>query len=235
MKKILSMAVAVLLACTAFAEDYNRITLAYQGLDFSISNRTPSVGRDGALDGFKLGYTHGFGLSSKAPVFLEVGADVSFNISDADVTILSTSLEGVKYNRRVNTCGITIPVSLGYKFSFKNKMWLEPYAGACFKFNIMGKTKYDYADNSGIKDADMNWFKEADMSIEDEFGPDKMMLNYMGGSACKRAQFGGQFGVNLGYKHVNLNVGYQIHSQLQKSATVKVNTNALTVGIGYTF
>lgn len=234
MKKILSMAVAALLACTAFAENYDRVTLAYQSLDFRTSNDYPSVGKDGTLDGVKLGYTHGFGLCSKAPVFLEVGADFNFNMSSADVTILTAPLDGVKYSSRVMTCGITVPVSLGYKFSFKNKMWLEPYAGICLKVNIMGKTKYDWADTD-LYDVNMDWFKKADMGFESQISSEEEGHIYLGGSACNRAQFGGQVGVNLGYKHVNLNVAYQMHTQLQKSQYVKVNTNALTVGVGYTF
>lgn len=159
MKKILSMAVAALLACTAFAENYDRVTLAYQSLDFRTSNDISSVAKNGTLDGVKLGYTHGFGLTSKAPVFLEVGADFNFNISVAENTILTTPQ--MKFDSRVMTCGITVPVSLGYKFSFKNKMWLEPYAGICLKVNIMGKTKYDWADTDQY-DVNMDWFKKAD-------------------------------------------------------------------------
>lgn len=237
MKKILSLVVVALLACAAHAEGYNRITLGYQSLDFHSNSDINSVASHGTVDGAKIGYTHGFGLCGEKPLFLEVGADFNFNTSLSEVTFLSSPLTGIKFDSRSTTCGITIPVSLGYKFSFNNKMWIEPYAGVNLKVNIMGKTKNDYSDASGLQDADMNWFNVADMSRDDVAGTgdDKTYYNYMGEAACKRAQFGGQFGVNVGYKRVNLNVAYQLHTPIQKIDDFKVSTRALTVGVGYNF
>lgn len=236
MKKILSMAVAALLACTVHAEDYNRVTLGYQSLDLHNNTNIKSLASDGALDGFKLGYTHGFGIAGETPLFLEVGADFNFNTSKTESTYLSDPVEGIQFDTRSTTCGITIPVSLAYKFSFQNGMWLEPYAGINLKLNLMGKTKTTFKNAPSMKDADMNWFKAEDMSLEDvSEGEGGIYYNNMGGAACKRFQFGGQVGVNVGYKRVNLNVAYQMHTPLQKAGGFKINTRALTVGVGYNF
>lgn len=233
MKKILSMAVAALLACTAHAEDYNRVTLGFQTLDLHNNTSISSIASDGVLDGFKVGYTHGFGLSSETPLFLEVGADFNFNTSDTESTYLTDNLAGLQYNSRNTTCGITIPVSLGYKFSLGDNVWLEPYAGINLKANLMGKTKKDFENAPGMKDTEMDWFNTADMSNRELAGG--LYINYLGGAACKRFQFGGQVGVNVGYKRVNLNVAYQMHTPLQKAGDFKINTRALTVGVGYNF
>lgn len=237
MKKFLSIAIAALLACTAHAQDYNRVTVGFQSLDLHNNTNITSIASEGTMDGFKVGYTHGFSLGKETPLFLEVGADFSYNISSSEVTYLSSPLTGVQYDRRNTTCGITVPVSLGYKFSFQNGMWLEPYAGVNMKVNLSGKTKHEFKNAPGMKDADMDWFKTEDMSRDDlaGSGDDLLYYNNLGNAACRRVQFGGQVGVNVGYKRMNLNVAYQMHTNLQNANNFKINTRALTVGVGYNF
>lgn len=238
MKKIFSLAVAALFVCTANAQDYNRVTVAYQNLDLNNNTNISSVASIGDMDGFKVGYTHGFNLTSKAPLYLEVGADFIFNIHSSDVTYTEGAgiMTNVKAKHTGTTCGLTIPVSLAYKFNLGEKWWIEPFAGANVKFNFTGRTKYKYTNVVGLQDADMDWFKEEDMSRDDLApGEGGSYYNYLGGEACKRVQFGGQFGVNVGYKRFNLNVAYQIHSTLQKTDNFTVNTRAFTFGVGYNF
>lgn len=236
MKKILSVAVAAMLVCTANAQDYNRVTVGYQSLDLHNNTNIQSIASHGTLDGFKLGYIHGFNLDDDTPLFLEVGGDVNFNTHVSDVTYLSEPLRGVEYKSRSTNIGITVPVSLAYKFSFRNGMWLEPYAGVCLKVNLRGKTKNEFKADYGLKDANMDWFNSEDMSSEDvSFGDGGSYYNNMGNAACKRVQFGGQVGLNIGYKHVNLNVAYQMHTVLQKAENFNINTRAFTVGVGYNF
>ena len=145
-------------------------------------------------------------------------------------------MSGVKYKRTNSTCGITVPISLAYKFELTNGMWIEPYAGVCLKYNVSGKTKHKFKNAPSLKNASMNWFNKSDMSKEDiSDGEGGILYNYQGGAACKRFQFGGQVGLNIGYKSVNLNVAYQMHTPLQKTHDFKINTRAFTVGVGYNF
>lgn len=236
MKKIFSLTVAALLACTVFAQDYNRVTIGYQSLTPHNNTKFISIASDGTLDGFKIGYTHGFSLASEAPFYLEVGADFNYNGSSSDITVLSSSLKGVKYKRTNTTCAITVPISMAYKFDLTNGMWIQPYAGAILKYNISGRTKHKFKNAPTLKNASMNWFNKNDMSKEDiSDGEGGILYNYQGGDACKRFQFGGQVGINIGYKNVNLNVAYQMHTPLQKTHDFKITTRAFTVGVGYNF
>lgn len=101
----------------------------------------------------------------------------------------------------------SVPLNLAYKLSFKPGIWLEPYAGMAFKINAL--VNLDNGHKS-VSVYDMN----------DDF---------------KRFQFGGQIGLNLGYKKVNLNVGYHWDMPMFESAGVKMNTSSLILALGYNF
>lgn len=161
------------------------------------------------LKGFKAGYLHGFALTKSFPLFLEVGGDLHYG------TYSDTYYRYVK--ERMSILAMNVPVSVAYKFSFKNTLWVEPYAGVSLKLNLLAKGKLtDEEDDYTIVD---NYFDN----------------DYMDGYPFKRCQFGGQFGVNVGYKAFNFNLGYHLYSPIWNEDGYKVTFNSFTLGIGYNF
>ena len=204
---------------------YNRIYAGYANLkphystnvnDLSsaVSDRNDDLS---PLSGFKVGYLHGSKVANKIPLFLEWGAEFAYNQKSGYVGLSNYDDDYEDYCTS-KTFGVVIPLNITYKFEFRNGLYVAPYAGINGRVNVIGKTTLDESDE------DYDWFDEDDMG-EDE--------------AYKRFQFGGQFGVNLGYKALNVNIGYQMNRPIYKVEEsgdyIKLSTRSFTVGLGINF
>lgn len=181
--------------------DYNRIQFGYAPQIFAASYMGYS-GESMTAQGFKAGYLHGFNITGqKLPLFVELGADLNFN-TKGDALFL-----GGGTNVTTNLLSFNIPINLAYKLSFKNGMWIEPYAGMSFKVNAVARMK---ANGESV-----NLFNV----VED----------------LKRFQYGGQIGANLGYKCVNVNIGYHWDMPIYNVEGYKLKTKGVIVTLGYNF
>lgn len=122
------------------------------------------------------------------------------------------------YKSKIQTLSISVPVNFAYKLTFRPGVYVEPYAGISGKINILGREYY--------KSDSANMFDSKDV------GYDKW----------NRFQFGGQIGLNVGWKKLNLNMEYGWDSPLQSyidsdysSDNYYVKTNRFKIGVGVNF
>lgn len=215
-------------------ESYNRFYIGYSALKPRMGSNYSDVTKyvDSynddlkALGGFKLGYLKGVSLSENLPLFLEVGAEFALNTSSNYVVTgngIVCDSHSAYDDFRSTSVAIDVPFSLAYKLGFANGLYVEPYAGIRARINVIGKTLY-----TGTNSDELNWYDDGTTQM----GKD---------NAFRRFQFGGQFGVNLGYKAINLNIGYDMYSPIWKSdesgtdSYFKFNTRNFNIGLGYNF
>lgn len=178
------------------------------------------------FNGFRFSVIEGIHLTRRIPLFLETGLNFDFGTrkySDSE------SDHGFTYSwKQTDTYfAMAVPVNMTYKFIFRNGFHIAPYAGFNFKFNIIGKsTMKDEASYQGQTESEshsVNWFK----SDEDNMGEN---------GAYTRFQFGGQVGVNFGYKILNIGLGYQwdtpLYNYTVNGANRKLNTGYFNVMVG---
>lgn len=187
-------------------DDYNR-------LYFGFANYSPNgeLSRESEINnfnGFKFGYLHGISLTKKLPLFLEVGGELQYGTQ-------SESDDDEKWT--YNLLSLNIPLNLSYKYSFSNGLYIAPYAGIGFRCFMLGNAKYTDLDTD--RSVSYNCFSSDDMD----------------GDTFKRFQVGGNFGVNVGYKAFNFNLGYSIYSPVYNDYGYKFKVNTFTVGIGFNF
>lgn len=215
-------------------ESYNRFYIGYSALKPHVASNVKgattlveSANDDlKSLGGFKLGYLKGVSLSENLPLFLEVGAEFALN-TKTNCMALEYCSDSFYDDFRSTSVAIDVPFSLAYKLGFSNGFYVEPYAGIRARVNVLGKTVYT-GSNSNIDSEGLNWYDDG----TSQMGKD---------DAYRRFQFGGQFGVNLGYKAINLNIGYDMYSPIWKSdysgtdSYTKYNTRNFNIGLGYNF
>lgn len=111
------------------------------------------------MTGISVGYAKGFNIAKQLPLFLEAGINAQFafkTIDSEDAEDLGWgeggSIGGYDIETKYSTLNLNIPINLAYKFTFNNgKTSLVPYAGINFKFNILGKRKYNLEDPGKLK------------------------------------------------------------------------------------
>ncbi len=197
------------------SQDYNRLYVGY-------ANMTAHGDVNGddlaALQGFKVGYLHAFSITKKVPLYVQAGLELQYG------TYGKTENEGgVKVTGRDNILGFNIPVSLTYKYTFKNGLYIEPYAGIRFRLNALTNETYKVSGYGVSASETFNLFDQEDANT----------LGYM--DTFNRFQFGGQFGVNLGYKNFNFNLGYELYTPIYKYRHFQFKYNTFTVGVGMNF
>lgn len=206
-------------------DSYNRVTLGYNPLTVKYDIDDVS---DDVLHGFTVGYTHGFGVSRKVPLFVELGARLNFATRKDNV---DEEMEIEDYGLDLGTVRMShlhldVPVSLAYKWTMPNgKVSLTPYAGLALKFNLVMNEKADFG-----RDIER---------IEELLGykiPDK--FNYfdkddVGKDMCwNRVQVGWQVGVGMDYKA--LYVGVHYGGDFGEVAE-DVSTSNWAITLGYNF
>lgn len=197
--------------------DYNRISLGYSLL-YTEKDESGKMFRGGELD-----YLHGFNLTKNCPFFLELGLRVAF---DAYKYTYNNGGEAFFDYRTETTIqrsllSASIPLSFSYKLTFVNGFYIAPYLGPQLRVNIVGKDKVSETvseNGEELLDEMYNLFDK------EETDP-----------AMKRVQFGGQAGLNIGYKRLNMGAGYYFCSPLWKDGSEKMKCNGLSATIGINF
>lgn len=204
-------------------EDADEIARRYNG---SLKN----------FNGFRVSAVEGIHLIDKVPFFLEVGMNIDFGTRQVEV-LESRSIEGITATAKIKDtdyfCATAIPINLTYKFIFRPGWYIQPYGGMTIHFNVFGQTKRNTictVDVMGYsKSVDeterFNWFNNRDMVER--------------GGIKRRVQVGGQVGLNIGYKMINVGVGYQwnspLLSQTEDEMKTRCTTQFLNVGVGVNF
>lgn len=183
MKKTLLIAILGLMALVAKAqnENYNRIYIGYTPI-----MATDDDIWDDTFHGLNVGYTKGLSLNGNVPLYLEVGANVQFNM-------YSEEEYDYAHDLTMTFLQAQIPVNVTYLFPLGDSgITLAPYAGLSAKFNILGKQKLENPDNGNSHEVD--FFSKDDL----------------GDHTAKRFQVGMQLGANITFgEKLNLGIGYQ--------------------------
>ncbi len=203
-------------------ESYNRIYVGYSPFNAKCSDNNY---KDLKMNGFTAGYLHGFSLSEKLPLFLEVGGNIQYFMGKQDSEIVHDNLYIEETESKYSLLSLNIPVNLAYKLSFAdNTLGVTPFVGLNFRANLMGKGKTESAYRSQSKDC----------SLFDD------STDGMGDAAWKRFQVGFNAGVNLNYKAFSLGVYYTADFMPISKAKVenkeeKLNVGITTISLGFSF
>ena len=153
---------------------YNRVTLSYEceplkgdGEDYETRDFP------GSLNGFGLGYTHGFRLKQNLPLYLELGGKFSFLYGSTDLEDYSDG------KSKLYLITLNVPVSVTYRYSFGDGIYVAPYLGLNFNGNLFSEMHKDHW--SYYEDYDEN--------------------------PAKKLQIGWQLGASLYYKKLYVGLG----------------------------
>lgn len=114
---------------------------------------------------------------------------------------------------KVTNLSFDVPVNFTYKFKWENGWHVAPFLGVFARVHA-----YAHGKVAGI---DTDLFESMDGDIN-------------------RIQFGGQIGVNAGYKRLNMRIAYQIESDIVDTRKdggngLSLSGSAFVTGIGITF
>ncbi len=218
MKAIKFIAVAVFAAMTANAsaqltkdtQGWTRVELSFDAQKMKVKDGGSSWDSD-KQKGASVAFIKGVNITSKMPLFLDLGARLSWLHSKDEWDHAGSSVES-----KTTFMNIAVPVNAAYKLSFASSpISVVPFFGPNFKFNFYGRTKTTTTIGNQEKEDKLKWL--------DKDGMDARIF---------------QFGLNLGVG-VNINkfyVGYTFQPDLSsyvKDGDYKVRTinNLISVGI----
>lgn len=199
---------------------YNLIGVSYDNTHLGGKNYEFKDGKSMSLNGFGIEYTHGFGLSSVQPIYLELGFKWNMGFGS------STWEDDYEYEKELyQMMRLNVPVSFAWRFAADDSFSITPYAGIDFRFNAMGRMKEEYID--GHK-TDGKW--------ESLFDEKKMGKNW----TWNRFQMGWHIGVRAEYSRAFLGISYGtdfIHafSYNKYKEDKHVSTGNLAITLGYRF
>ncbi len=133
---------------------YNRISLSYRNVYFG------SEYGGAGYNGGSFDYIHGFGLSSKIPLYIQTGASLAFTTKDLG----SGSYGGY--------ATLDIPIGCAYRFVIpKTDLILLPSLGLDFKGNIIGTDDVAtdtqrWFDKYNYKRFQLGWYLSVGMSYK---------------------------------------------------------------------
>ena len=230
------VACGLLVAGTALADDYNRVSLSFNMDDYNYNKEFYGSNKDEnpsfTAVGAGLNYIHGFSLSKKLPMFLEVGGSVNYNGHCESQWIEDERLnEKYLLSGQFANLNIRIPVNFAWKFKLNQKHSLTPYTGINFKFNCLSQFREGLEVDG--REAWKDWInvlkKGEDVQEEDVWNV---------------FQMGWQIGLNWGIKRFNGGIewGYDFIPAYNQTIriyefkeTFKVNTSTFKLAVGYTF
>lgn len=222
--------------------DYNRLSFGLSTNKWKVSDKElfdfeDFGGKESlTLKGLDLNYLHGISLTQRIPLFLEVGGRLTFDTYKHEETEREKGYYKEVYKDRLNLLALSVPVNVTYKYAFSNGMYIAPFAGIHFRLNLLANDKWDYEQNFEGSYADryddesesgtVSFFKADDEDDEAYFDEDE--------DTFKRFQFGGQIGVNLGYKAFNLGFAYYFDTPLYNN-DFKIKNGGISLTVGYNF
>lgn len=155
MKLIKFFVVAVLAAMTADAtaqltkdtRGWTRVELSFDAQKMKVKDGNATW--DGEKQkGAAIGFMKGINITSKLPLFLDLGARLSWLHSKDEWN------NGVDCSKKTTFMNIAVPVNAAYKLSFASSpISIVPSFGPNFKFNFYGRTK----DEVGNKESKFKW------------------------------------------------------------------------------
>lgn len=203
---------------------------------------------DEVFTGFSLGFNKAFSLSSGVPLFLEVGAKLTY----AWATIYD---EEEEYECGYYDCGeefwlntketvqyacVSVPVNVMYKIALPNtSIVLEPFAGLTFKGNILGRVKMKLSCDACCDDVEDDFDEVLDEYDEDDLVSDFFDKDDMGGKkyTANRFNVGYQFGVNVNFSnyYVGVSYGSDFSDFMSEKSKIdsKLQTTSVTLGLRF--
>lgn len=207
--KSIIMAVALLTAASATAGDYNRVSISAEGTYYSKWEASAA--------GFGLNYRHGFSLSKKKPMFIELGGTLSFNFEGA-----FEIMNGVKVREQFQNFNVRVPVNFTWRFRCSEKFYISPYAGINFQLNYLNR------ERAGAKSGDTGlWTDWVNLMKEDE--------------GWNVFQMGWQLGVTFQFSHwfMNIQAGTSFipayKGEYYGYQNISFHNSWSSLGIGYEF
>lgn len=172
------------------------------------------------LNGISLGYNHAFALTQSIPLFVEVGAGLTYawaTFIEEDYTDDCWGYPGCddecsySYKEVSQHLMVNIPVNLMYKFQIPNSsIVLEPYVGLNVKAHLLGRMKGTETFEACCKDTE-----ELYEEYMEEVDEDDMVMNYfdkkdMGGKkyVASRLNIGWQIGANVDFGSAFVGISY---------------------------
>ena len=231
---------AMLMSTTAFAqfthsggrnqssaeEGWNSIYASYNMLKYS----QEMLSGNKAYNGFSIGYDRAIGLTSKIPLYVEIGGAIQYagqniKVNDDEGNVKTTS----------NLLSVKVPVSILYRWNVANSNWsIIPKAGFDGRFNVLGKGKETYtASDYSHKFTTTNRYN---MFKEGENGTDGYNGLYASGDKCSRFQVGWHVGANVEYKSLLLGITYGADMNafckeyLEMVSNIHFKTLSITIG-----
>lgn len=241
----LFMSVGMIQAQNATIEkSYNRASIGLSLLQlkdtyYLDSDKTVYCFEDGKIwmKGIDINYLHGFKILSKLPLYVEAGGRITMDsykdtYIDTEWQSLGTTVYETK--NRLIILALSVPVNITYKYTFNNGLYIAPFAGIHMRLNLLGKIKSNERSSFGKEeDESYNIFKSGDDGYWEDGDED---------DHAHRFQFGGQVGVNVGYKAWNLGIAYYLDTPLEEYKDVlynkydwKYKQGSLAITVGYNF
>lgn len=208
---------------------YNRIGIRYAGLNGSFSTTVNEAGTDDVIKalneqietahGGELSYLRGILLTKKVPLYLEVGGQLTFT--------------GASDNNVEMALAASIPVNVAYKYTTSSGFYIEPYAGVNFRVMLTADNIFDDRYETYYETTYVTGYYGTSYPMVTEH---YRKVDPIG----NRFLFGGEIGLNFGYKVLNINIGYQMFTALtsQQVGTddfLRYSPRYLVAGIGFNF
>ena len=161
----------------------------------------------------KIGYFAGVNyqrlLINNVPLYLETGAYFSMKGYKDNSSI--DGMEAYSIEAEANPMYMQIPVLLNYKFNVGKNFTLSPYAGGYYALGVAGN------------------YKETENG--EQVGSSPLFTDEDGeGALMNRSDIGINVGLNIGWKKLSLNIGYEFGQVIDPGYN-----KCFTLGFGYNF
>lgn len=226
MKRLISIMAAGLVAVTSFSSyaggfdydpqalnAYNRVGISYNNTD--LWNNWDDPEDTPSLNGFGIWYTHGFHLTEKLPMYLEVGGGFNFLFYGE-----SEKQMGLKVSSTNTLISLEAPVNYLYRFNLGDDWTIAPFIGLNLKLHLAFQNKVTAKYGSQKESETYSYFSSDDT----------------GGDTWNRFQMGWQTGVGMQYKPLYFGISYGTDFiPFYSHDGDWVNTGVFKLNIGYTF
>lgn len=145
-------------------DNYTRIHASYVTAGISNTAFTPLPSID--PKGVSIGILQGFSLTDELPLFLEVGANLNWLHSAADVVGANV----VVGDRKFTNMNFAVPINGAYKYTLNDKVAFSGHAGINLKVNMFSIDKFHYKIGGASADEKVNYLKKDDMGGRDNRG-----------------------------------------------------------------
>ena len=178
-------------------EGWNSIYASYNMLKYS----QEMLAYNKAYNGVSIGYDRAIGLTSKIPLYVEIGGAIQY--AGQNIKVKNEDNE----KAASNLLSVKVPVSILYRWNVANSNWsVIPKAGFDGRFNVLGKGKVTYTDSDYSHE--FTTTNRYNMFKEGENGKDGYNGLNASGDKCSRFQVGWHVGANVEYKSLLLGITY---------------------------